>query len=105
MGSEPKVTITKTGIFNFNMACVERFLKEAQFALLMCDRDTGRVGLRMVPKGTEHAYRVRTTKGGGRQVSASAFLKYYSIPCEQSRSYGIAMDDEAQALVFQPASE
>ncbi|MCF7847771.1 MAG: hypothetical protein K9M45_02885 [Kiritimatiellales bacterium] len=97
--AEPRVTISKTGLLSVNTLCRQRFLKDAEAVHLLFDPDTGRIGIKPVAKGAEHAYTFRQGKAGG-QISGSAFLKHYDIAHAKTKAYPADWDAQAEAVVI-----
>jgi hypothetical protein len=84
----PLVTISRNGYFAFNASCVEKMIKECKQAELLYDGKGKRIGLRLLDKPTPDSYKIRRpTKNRIVSVAASAFLEFYKIPHEKTRSY------------------
>ena len=95
----PTLTIGKSGSISFNNASIEKWLKEVTHVQLLFDADGERIGVKPVSEDAEHTYLLRLLKGGGRQVSGSGFLKYYSIPHDETRRLSAEWDERAAAVV------
>lgn len=67
--------------------------------VLMYDRETQRVGIKILNQPVAHAYPLRKTKNS-RQCSASSFLRFYEIEHDQTRSYPAEWSEKEGAIVI-----
>ncbi|WP_369197603.1 hypothetical protein [Streptomyces djakartensis] len=97
---QPFVTIQKRGTLSLN-AAAHALLGKPDAVELLYDRDEQIVGLRAVPKGSEHAYPLRSQGGksvGPYIVSGTAFAKYYKIDTEVSRRWVASLVDDVLCI-------
>lgn len=95
--SNARVTISRTGMISVNADCRGKYLKDTEAVQLLYDADTGRIGIKPVPKGTAHSYRFSGSKGG--LISGSAFLREYALMPKKTKAMPAKWDNGAQAVV------
>ena len=97
---EPRVTLIKQGVFNFNGAVMKIFKENAVTCLqLLFDKDTNRIAFKPCSKEAPGAYTLRNQKGIG-QVSGTSFLKTYGIAySDATRSYPAVWNSEQGMLI------
>lgn len=77
---EPTITIAKTGILNFNIVTMNRYVKDNVYAVLYYDKKSRLVGIKFTKRKAPEGYRIikyRENKFG--TISGMGFLKYYKI--------------------------
>ena len=100
--NEPKVSILKQGLFNFNNGAA-KILREKNVTHLqiLFDSEANKIGFKLCSAGKPGAYKVRASKGGGAQISGMAFLNHYKIPFKSgTRSYPTSWDGTGKLLVI-----
>ena len=98
---EPRITIIKQGIFNFNKATI-KILKERKTThiQLLYDKTTRRIAFKPCSAKTPGATVLRDQKGVG-QVSGVSFLKTYDIPyADKTRSYPAKWDEAEKMFII-----
>lgn len=97
----PMVTISRNGYFAFNTSCVEQLIKEYKQVELLYDRKGKRIGLKLLDKPTPDSYKIRRpAKDRIVSVAASAFLEFYKIPHEKTRSYPAVWNEPETMIVL-----
>lgn len=98
---DPRVTIIKSGVFNFNCGTVKIFSDNAvTYLQVFFDKETNRIAFKPSTKSADGAYIIRIKKGIG-QISGTSFLKNYKIRYEdQTRSYPAVWNTEQNMLII-----
>lgn len=89
----PAVTLTKAGNINLNRTLLEQ-LPDASFVHLMFDKDSRRIGLRLMKKPEDRfAYPIkRNENNNSAMISGRAFMEAYSIPFDTTITYDAHYD-------------
>lgn len=97
---DPRVTITKMGQIHFNATCVAQWIQPrgATHVILMYDRETRRIGFKLLTHEAPHAYMLRFIQNAA-QCSGASFLHYYEIDHDQTRSYPAEWSESDRAIV------
>ncbi len=97
---DPRVSLLKQGVFNFNTGTMKIFKEQAVTHMQMLfDIETNRIAFKPCSKTSEGAYALRTIKGIG-QISGTSFLKNYKIPYgTETRSYPAVWNTEQGMLI------
>lgn len=100
-GFKPKVSIWKRGQVGFNQGAARLFdLEKFGYVVFYYDQDTKRVGLQLTnDSAAEGANKVKV-RATGASVGAKAFLDYYQIDYEKTKSYEITKDKESGLYVI-----
>ncbi|MEE4241786.1 MAG: hypothetical protein V2I36_09970 [Desulfopila sp.] len=101
--NEPKISILKQGLFNFNNGAA-KILQEKKITHLqiLYDKDANKIGFKPCSEKKPGAYKVRAGKGGGAQISGMAFLNHFKIPYKSStRSYPASWDESQKLLIIE----
>ncbi len=97
---EPMLTISKTGILNFNSATMAKYVKDNKYAILYYDKTDALIGVKFTKRRTPEAYQIikyRGSKYG--TMSGMAFLKYYKIPLGITRTYNTEWNEQDEMLI------
>lgn len=99
-GFKPKVSIWKRGQVGFNQGAI-RVLDVARngYIIFYYDPDTKRIGMEVTNDSKAEGankIKVRTT---GASVGAKAFLDYYQIDYEKTKSYELLSDEGSNLYV------
>lgn len=84
----PLVTLRKNGQIGFNLGMIQFYdlQKHDGFAVLYFDASQKVIGVKLVKKPEEGAYRF-SIKQGNATIAAKSFFNYYKIPMNESRRY------------------
>jgi hypothetical protein len=87
--TEPRVTISVLGRFQFNASSSKILDKHAvEMVLLLWDKDQRRMGVRSITKKDDRAYQVRyAKKGKGAGFAARTFLEWCGYDYSETKSY------------------
>lgn len=100
-GFRPKVSIWKRGQIGFNQGAMRALnLEDFDYVVFYYDPESKRVGLELTnDESAEGASKLkkRTT---GASVGAKAFLDYYQLDYEKTKSYPIQLDKESKLWVI-----
>lgn len=94
----PTVSIRKNGALALNAAALDAWFKGQDYAVLMYDPDTKRIGVRPVAEKSKSAYKLQRVGQGG-HVNAKSFLTHYTIDHAKSQSFPAEWDEQAKAVV------
>jgi len=94
-GTDPKISLRKSGSIGVNQAAVEEYFAEDDGAVLYFDGDENRVGIEPVEDSDadEAAYTVSKTDSGG-TIAGQAFLEEYDLLPDITTQYVPEWDDE-----------
>jgi len=97
----PAVTLTKAGNINLNRPVLEQIGDDVQFAHLMFDRDTRRIGLKFMKKAEDrYAYPLkRNENNNSAMVSGRAFMTNYQIAFDKTHSYDATVDKSNNTVI------
>jgi len=98
-GTEPMISLRKSGSIGVNQAALEEYFEENDGAVMYYDEDSTRVGIEPVPDkdADEAAYTVSKTDSGG-TIAAQAFLTNYDILPDVTTQYTPHWDDDKALL-------
>ncbi len=94
-GTDPKISLRKSGSIGVNQAAVEEYFAEDDGAVLYFDGEENRVGIEPVEDSDadEAAYTVSKTDSGG-TIAGQAFLEEYDLLPDITTQYVPEWDDE-----------
>lgn len=94
-GSDPMVSLRKSGSVGINQAAVEEYFAEDDGAVMYYDEDANRIGIEPVADkdADDAAYTVSKTDSGA-TVAAQAFLEEYDLLPEVTTQYTPEWDDD-----------
>lgn len=99
--NEPRVTITKHGIFNLNKAFMKTFVKDQTHVIFHYDKENRVIGLKLTNQPAPNSYKIRIArKGTLASVSAQAFLKYNRLRRKKSYPYSAIWDEESRLIII-----
>jgi len=97
----PKATITKDNIINFNSAAMRKYIKDYTYAIFYFDKKNKLIGIELTNQDTQEAYKIRKDRNGKLgSVSAISFLKYYEIQSEKTLTYSIEWNEQDKMLII-----
>lgn len=98
-GTEPMISIRKSGSIGVNQAALEEYFGEDDGAVMYYDEETTRVGIEPVSDKDvdEAAYTVSKTDSGG-TIAAQAFLTNYKILPDVTTQYTPDWDDDEDLI-------
>ncbi len=87
-GTDPKISLRKSGSIGVNQAALEEYFEDDDGAVLYYDEDANRVGIEPVADSDadEAAYTVSKTDSGG-TIAGQAFLEEYALLPEITTQY------------------
>jgi hypothetical protein len=101
-GFQPKASIWRGGQIGFNQGAVKRMkLREYDYAILLYDPDTGRIGVRLTNDEAEAGAVKILGRGTGAFVSAKAFLDFYEVLYPQDVKMDISYDETNELYVLE----
>lgn len=84
----PMVSILKQGIMGLNGACYTTYFKKYKYATFLYDKTNNSIAIKPTNDASSNSYNIRVGKDARlANISAIAFVKYYKIPHEETRSY------------------
>ncbi|WP_435063669.1 hypothetical protein [Halobaculum sp. EA56] len=94
-GTEPMISIRKSGSIGVNRAALEEFFGDDTGAVMYFDEEENRVGIEPVAdkEADDAAYTVSVTDSGG-TIAPKAFLERYDLVPEVTTQYDPEWDDE-----------
>ena len=100
-GTEPMISIRKSGSIGVNQAALDEFFEEQDGAVMYYDEDANQVGIEPVADkdADEAAYTVSKTDSGG-TIAPKAFLERYDLIPEVTTQYDPAWDDDETLVVL-----
>lgn len=100
-GTEPMVSLRKSGSIGINRPALEARFDDADGAVLYYDADENRIGIEPVADSDadEAAYTVSKTDSGG-TIAPRAFLEEYDLVPPVTTQYDPAWDDDAGMVVI-----
>lgn len=100
-GGPPAVTVTKNGIFVINGSAVEKYISTNRYLHVYWDKDSGKVGLKPLPKKADKAYHINLSpRGNVGSVSALSFLKFIGYESKETTSFPATWNAEEGLLEF-----
>ena len=98
----PMVSILRYGRIGLNHQCYIKYFKDYKFVVFLYDKETKRIGLKPTNNHLSNAFNVKTNKTGKMaSISATTFLKYYSITFDKSQSYPCHWNETEEILEVQ----
>jgi len=100
-GTDPMISIRKSGSIGVNRAALEEFFGDDEGAVLYFDGDANRVGVEPVADSDadDAAYTVSVTDSGG-TIAPKAFLETYDLVPDVTTQYDPAWADaDEQSLI------
>jgi len=95
----PMVSILKQGLFGFNVASYDKYLKKHKYIIFLYDKVNNKIGIKPTSEVSGNAYNIRVSKDGRvANVSASSFLNHYGIPHTESKSYACTWNSKEELL-------
>lgn len=100
-GSEPKVSLRKSGSIGVNQAAIEEYFADDDGAVLYFDEDENRVGIEPVADkdADEAAYTVSKADSGG-TIAGQSFLKRYDLLPDITTQYRPEWDADSDLVVI-----
>lgn len=99
----PVVSIWSRGQIGFNQGAVKRcVMKEGSFVVLFFDKDSNKIGLKIVDTEEEGALKPKFSSTGA-VISAKSFLDYYEVDFEKTKKYELTYDDDNELYVVDVA--
>jgi len=94
-GTEPMISIRKSGSIGVNSAALEQFFDDNEGAVMYYDEETNQVGIEPVSDkdADDAAYTVSISDSGG-TIAPKAFLERYDLIPEVTTQYDPMWDDE-----------
>lgn len=94
-GTEPMISIRKSGSIGINQAAVTAYFEESDGAVMYFDEDDNRIGIEPVADkdADDAAYTITKSDSGG-TVAPRAFLERYDLVPEVTTQYEPEVDDE-----------
>lgn len=97
----PKVTIRANAQLGFSRATVKRFgLQQYKSCLLYFDKEGQRIGIRFEPENDIEGSVPTRIREFDYSVPAKAFLDYYGIPYENSKSFKATKDNDTGLIIL-----
>jgi len=99
-GTEPMISLRKSGSIGVNQASLEEFFEDQDGAVLYFDEDANEVGIEPVADkdADEAAYTVSKTDSGG-TIAPQAFLEKYDLVPDVTTQYDPEWDDDEGLVV------
>jgi hypothetical protein len=100
-GGPPAVTVTKYGNFVVNGSAIEKYFKNIQYLHVYWDKDSGKVGLKPLPKKQDKSYHLHLSpRGNVGTVSATSFLKFVGYDHKETTSFPVTWNDTDELVEF-----
>lgn len=98
-GTEPMISIRKSGSIGANQPVTEEYFEGMDGAVMYFDEDTNRVGIEPVEDtdADEAAYTVSKTESGG-TIAPKAFLREYDLIPDVTTQYAPEWDEDADLI-------
>lgn len=99
-GTEPMISLRKSGSIGINQAAIEEYFDGEDGAVMYYDADESHVGIEPVAdnEADDAAYTVSKTDSGG-TIAPKAFLKRYDLVPEVTTQYEPRWDDDEGLVV------
>lgn len=95
----PMVSLLKQGIFALNQACYNKYFKAYKYVILLFDKENNKIGLKPTNEVSSNTYNIRVSRDGKlANISAIAFLKFYKIPHNETKSYTCFWNEKEKIL-------
>lgn len=100
-GTEPMISIRKSGSIGVNSAALEEYFEEADGAVMYYDEEKNRIGIEPVADkdADEAAYTVSKTESGG-TIAPQAFLERYDLLPDVTTQYDPEWDEDEELVVL-----
>jgi len=100
-GTEPMISIRKSGSIGVNQAALETFFEDDDGAVMYYDEDANQVGIEPVADkdADDAAYTVSKTDSGG-TIAPKAFLERYDLIPEVTTQYDPEWNDDESLVVL-----
>ncbi|TSD16204.1 hypothetical protein DP107_03355 [Haloglomus irregulare] len=100
-GTEPMLSIRKSGSIGVNQAAIDEFFEDQDGAVMYYDEDADQVGIEPVADkdADDAAYTVSKTDSGG-TIAPKAFLERYDLVPEVTTQYDPAWNDDESLVVL-----
>lgn len=97
----PIVSLRKSGQIGFNLGMIQFYDLQNYdgFAVLYFDAHQQVIGVKLVKKAEEGAYRF-SIKRGNATISAKSFFNYYKIPVNEAHRYAPTWSDEYKMFLI-----
>jgi hypothetical protein len=100
----PKAMISKLATLVLSSACGEKYVGDSTAAELYYDRAAKAIGLKFFNGEKSGTYKVQRRKGSRMIIlSIRAFLRYWEIPFEETRSFPVEWDEKERMLIIRLA--
>lgn len=97
---QTKASIRSNGQIGFSQGSIKRYeLVKYKFATLYFDKDTEKVGVKLTNDANEEGICKLQVRGSNAAVSAKAFLDYYNIEHNKTKSYQATWDDTEKMII------
>lgn len=91
----PKIAIRSRGQFGFNAGAVNRFnIKKYQYVVMYYSKRDHKIAFRFTDDPNEEGAVPIVIKPSNFYCSGAAFLRYFGIPCDNSKSFVAEWDNE-----------
>lgn len=98
----PMVSILQDGRISLNKACFTWYFEPLEYAILMFDKTTNKIGLKPTSEVTANTYRIRRKKDRNyAQIGGIAFLKFLGIPFSKTKAYPCHWNEEKKLVEFE----
>ena len=99
--TQPRVSITRAGQIGMNAACLDKYLKNTNYALLYYDKDKKTIGIKPVDKQADSAFRITSSnKRASGSISGRSFLSCYGIDFSKKKRFTPSWSSKEQMLIF-----
>jgi len=98
-GTDPMISLRKTGSIGINQAALTEFFEENGGAVMYYDEESERIGIKPVADkdADEAAYSLTRSDSGG-TLAPKAFLRTYGLIPEVTTQYSPKWDDDAELV-------
>jgi len=101
-GTDPMVSLRKSGSIGINRAALEAYFEDDEGAIMYYDGDEDQIGIEPVAdsEADDAAYSVTKTDSGG-TIAPKAFLERYDLVPDVTTQFEPGHDDEAGLVVVE----
>mgnify|MGYP006294418949 FL=1 len=96
-GSEPMISLRKSGSIGINNAALEEHFQDAEAVAVYYNEEENRIGLEPLEEKTDESYTLSKTESGG-SVAPTAFLRKYSLIPDITTQYEPFEDEDLVAI-------
>ena len=98
-GTDPMISLRKSGSIGINQAALTEFFEENEGAVMYYDEESDRIGIKPVADkdADEAAYSLTRSDSGG-TLAPKAFLRTYDLIPEVTTQYDPKWDDDAELV-------